>query len=65
MNPARSFAPDLLWWDFTSFWVYLVGPLVGALLAVSFAYLLRGPGGDPGGVRAGQGILGLRAKRKH
>jgi aquaporin Z len=65
MNPARSFAPDVLRWDFTSFWVYLVGPLVGALLAVLFAYLLRGPGGDPGAVRAGQGILGLRAKRKH
>src|SRR5437868_6656445 len=61
MNPARSFAPDVLRWDFTSFWVYLVGPLVGALLAVVFAYVLRGPGGDPGGVRAGQGVLGLRA----
>jgi aquaporin Z len=65
MNPARSFAPDLLRWDFTSFWVYVVGPLGGALLAVLFAYLLRGPGGDPGGVRAGQGILGLRTRREH
>jgi aquaporin Z len=64
MNPARSFAPDVMRWDFTSFWVYVVGPLAGALLAVVFAYVLRGPGGDPGGRRAGQGILGLRAQRK-
>jgi aquaporin Z len=60
MNPARSFAPDVLRWDFTSFWVYVVGPLAGALLAVAFAKLLRGPGGDPGGRRAGAGSLGDR-----
>jgi aquaporin Z len=64
MNPARSFAPDVLRWDFTSYWVYVVGPLAGALLAVIFAQVLRGPGGDPGGVRAGQGILRLSAQRK-
>jgi aquaporin Z len=63
MNPARSFGPDLVRADFTSFWVYLVGPLAGTTLAVGFAYLLRGPGGDPGGVRAGQGTLGLGRRR--
>ena len=62
MNPARSFGPDVMRWDFTSFWVYLVGPLGGALLAVVFAYVLRGPGGGPGSRRAGQGILGLRTE---
>jgi aquaporin Z len=62
MNPARSFGPDVMRWDFTSFWVYVVGPLGGALLAVVFAYVLRGPGGGPGSRRAGQGILGLRAE---
>jgi aquaporin Z len=60
MNPVRSFGPDVLRWDFTGYWVYVVGPLAGALLAVGFAHLLRGPGGDPGGVRAAQGTLGLR-----
>jgi aquaporin Z len=57
MNPIRSFAPDLLRGDFTSFWVYVVGPLAGALVAVGFAFVLRGPGGDPGGRRAGTGVL--------
>jgi aquaporin Z len=64
MNPARSFGPDVVRWDFTSFWVYLAGPLAGAVVAVGIAYLLRGPGGDPGGVRAGQGILGMGRRQK-
>ena len=65
MNPARSFAPDLLRWEFASYWVYLVGPLAGALIAVTFAYVLRGPGGDPAEVRRGAGILGLTSGQRH
>jgi aquaporin Z len=64
MNPARSFAPDLVRWNFASYWVYIAGPLVGAIVAVGFAYALRGPGGDPGGRRAGAGTLGLRMRRR-
>ena len=30
MNPARTFGPDLVGTDFTSYWVYVAGPLVGA-----------------------------------
>ncbi|HUB76540.1 MAG TPA: aquaporin [Solirubrobacteraceae bacterium] len=57
MNPARSFGPDLLRGDFAHYWVYLVGPLLGCLLAVGAAYALRGPGGDAGGLAAAQGSL--------
>jgi aquaporin Z len=59
MNPARSFAPDLVLGNFSHFWVYLVGPLAGAMLAVGFAHILRGPGGrDFLASRAAQGDTG-------
>jgi aquaporin Z len=57
MNPARSFGPDLLLGNFAHYWVFLVGPLAGALLAVGVAYLLRGPGGDLPAIQAAQGRL--------
>jgi aquaporin Z len=57
MNPARSFGPDLALANFSHYWVYLVGPLAGAVIAVGVAWILRGPGGDNGGVTAARGRL--------
>jgi aquaporin Z len=57
MNPARSFGPDLVLGDFSHFWVYVVGPLAGSVLAVAFAWILRGRGGDAGGLAAARGTL--------
>ena len=57
MNPARTFGPNLVGADFDAYWVYLVGPLAGAVLAVGTAFVLRGRGGGRAGSGAAQGEL--------
>ncbi len=63
MNPARTFGPDLVGTDFTSYWVYVAGPLVGAVLAVGAAWVLRGAGGGRSGSTAAQGELFTEVER--
>jgi len=42
MNPVRSFAPDLLRGDMSTTYIYIAGPIVGAMIAVGFEWILKG-----------------------
>jgi MIP family channel proteins len=45
MNPARSFGPALAAWQWSSFWVYVVAPVVGALTGALLYEAIRAPRG--------------------
>jgi len=60
MNPARSLGPALVLGDWHAWWAYLVGPAVGAALAVGIAQILRGRGGGTHSQQAAQGTIGLQ-----
>ena len=57
MNPARSFAPDLVRGNFGTTWIYLVGPAIGALIGVIFEVILKGTP-TAAGATAAQGAQG-------
>lgn len=52
MNPARSFGPALLASEWTDFWIYIVGPVAGALAGATLYRLVRSDGGGEGGATA-------------
>jgi aquaporin Z len=64
MNPARTFGPDLVSGTWTGYWLYILGPVVGASIAVGCAYVLRGPGGGRAGSAAAQGALFTEVRRE-
>jgi aquaporin Z len=56
MNLARSLAPDIVRGDYSTSWIYIVGPLLGASIAVGFEWILKGrPTAE--GSAAAQGTL--------
>ncbi len=58
MNPIRSLAPDLVRGDLSTSWIYVVGPLLGALIGVFFEWILKGKP-TAAGTLAAQGTLGM------
>jgi len=56
MNPARSLAPDLVRGDWGTTWIYVLGPILGALIGVVFEWILKGKPTESGSLAA-QGSL--------
>lgn len=56
MNPVRSLAPDLVRGDLGTAWIYVAGPLLGALIGVAFEWILKGKPTTSGNLAA-QGYI--------
>jgi aquaporin Z len=53
MNPVRLFAPDLIRGDLSTTWIYVVGPVLGGMIAVGFEWILKGKPTAAGALAAG------------
>lgn len=62
MNPARSLAPAIVGGAWKDWWAYIAGPVAGAVIAVGFAWILRGPPSQAAD-QAAQGTTGGPAVR--
>jgi aquaporin Z len=63
MNPVRSLAPDLVRGDLSTTWIYIVGPVIGALIGVAFEWILKGKPTSAGAIAA-QGSLDIKNSAK-
>ncbi len=61
MNPIRTLAPDLVRGDLSTTWIYVIGPILGALIGVFFEWILKGEATATGALAA-QGTLGESGK---
>lgn len=52
MNPARSVAPAIVSLHLASLWIYILGPILGALLAVPTLHLVRESQSEPASLSA-------------
>ncbi len=43
MNPARSLSPALINFNFTNLWIYLIAPIIGALLSIYAWKIIKTP----------------------
>lgn len=57
MNPMRSLGPDIVRGDISTSWIYIIGPILGALIGVFFEWILKGKATSAGSVTA-QGTIG-------
>jgi len=55
MNPGRSLAPQIVTGDLRDAWIYVAAPILGAIIAVGIARVIRGSGGEPPAKEAAQG----------
>ena len=56
MNPVRSLAPDLIRGNMSTTWIYIAGPLMGALIGVMFEWILRGKASETGRLTAERSV---------
>jgi aquaporin Z len=58
MNPVRSFVTDFVRGNMGTTWIYIIGPILGAVIGVIFEWILKGKPTSAGMIAA-QGTLGI------